>query len=127
MTTRDPEPAVSDGAMGLRNALREVFPAANHQRCRVHRARDVTNGLPKSAHPTASKAMQEIYNAEDRTQSESAIEAFAKTYGARRPAAVGKITDDAEDCWPFYEFPAEHWIHRRNTNPLESMSSTVQL
>jgi putative transposase len=35
--------------------------------------------------------MQEIYNAEDRAHAEKAIEAFAKTYGAKFPKAVAKI------------------------------------
>ncbi|MEU3283351.1 IS256 family transposase [Streptomyces antibioticus] len=124
---RDPELVVGDGAMGLWKALAEVFPAARHQRCWVHKARNVTNALPKSAQPGATKAMQEIYNAEDRTHAEKAIEAFTKTYGAKWPKAVAKITDDAEELLAFYDFPAEHWIHLRTTNPIESTFSSVKL
>lgn len=75
----------------------------------------------------ATKAMQEIYNAEDRTHAEKAIEGFAKTYGAKWPKAVAKITDDAERLLAFCDFPAEHWIHLRTTNPIESTFSTVKL
>ncbi|MFF3957640.1 IS256 family transposase [Streptomyces sp. NPDC001890] len=124
---RDPELVVGDGAMGLWKALAEVFPAARHQRCWVHRARNVTNALPKPAQPGATKAMQEIYNAEGRSHAGKAIEAFAKTYGAKWPKAVAKITDDAEELLAFYDFPAEHWIHLRTTNPIESTFSTVKL
>ncbi|MFF1308196.1 IS256 family transposase [Streptomyces sp. NPDC058307] len=124
---RNPELAVGDGAMGLWNALAEVFPAARHQRCWVHKARNVTNALPKSAQPGATKAMREIYNAEDRKHAEKAIEAFAKTYSAKWPKAVAKITDDAEELLAFYDFPAEHWIHLRTTNPIESTFSSVKL
>jgi putative transposase len=124
---RDPELVVGDGAMGLWKALAEVFPAARHQRCWVHKARNVTNALPKSAQPGATKAMQEIYNAEDRTHAEKAIEACAKTYGTKWPMAVAKITDDREELLAFYDFPAEHWIHLRTTNPIESTFSTVKL
>ncbi|MEU4038368.1 transposase [Streptomyces collinus] len=72
-------------------------------------------------------AMQEICNAEDRAHAEQAIEAFAHTYGAKFPKAVGKITDDWDELPAFYDFPAEHWIHRRTTNPIESTFSTVKL
>lgn len=41
--------------------------------------------------------------------------------------AVAKITDDAEELLAFYDFPAEHWIHLRTTNPIESTFSTVKL
>jgi transposase-like protein len=85
------------------------------------------NCLPKSAQHGATKAMQEIYNAEDRSLADKAIEAFANTYGAKFPKAVAKITDDAEELLAFYDFPAEHWIHLRTTNPIESTFSTVKL
>ena len=124
---RDPELVVGDGAMGLWKALAEVFPAARHQRCWVHKARNVSNVLPKSAQPGATKAMQEIYNAENRAHAEKAIEAFAKTYGAKWPKAVAKIVEDREELLAFYDFPAEHWIHLRTTNPIESTFSTVKL
>ncbi|MFF7334959.1 IS256 family transposase [Streptomyces sp. NPDC008150] len=124
---RDPELVVGDGAMGLRKALAEVFPAARHQRCWVHKARNATNALPKSAQPGATKATQEIYNAEDRTHAEKAIKEFAKTYGAKWPKAAAKITDDRDELLAFYDFPAEHWIHLRTTNPIESTFSTVKL
>lgn len=124
---RDPELVVGDGAMGLWKALAEVFPTARHQRCWVHKARNVTNALPKSAQPGAVKAMQEIYNAEDRAHAEKAVEAVAKTYGAKWPKAVAKITEDREELLAFYDFPAEHWIRLRTTDPIESTCSTVKL
>ncbi|MEU1450572.1 IS256 family transposase [Streptomyces mirabilis] len=124
---RDPALVAGDGAMGLWNALAEVFPAAQHQRCWVHKVRNVMNALPKSAQPGAKKALQEIYNAEDRTHAETAVKDFAKTYGAKWPKAVKKITDDTEELLAFYDFPAEHWIHLRTTNPIESTFSTVKL
>ncbi len=123
----DPELVVGDGAMGLWMALAEVFPAARHQRCWVHKARNVSNTLPKSAQPSATKALQEIYNAEDRTHAERAIAVFARTYGTKWPKAVAKITDYQEEPLAFYDFPAEHWIHLRTTNPIESTFFTVKL
>jgi transposase-like protein len=124
---RDPELVVGDGAMGLWKALGEVFPAARHQRCWVHKARNVMNCLPKSAQPGATKAMQEIYNAQDRAHAEEAIQEFARTYGAKWPRAVAKITEDREELLAFYDFPAEHWVHLWTTNPIESTFSTVKL
>ncbi|WP_030689403.1 IS256 family transposase [Streptomyces sp. NRRL B-1347] len=124
---RDPELVAGDGALGLWNALREVFPAARHQRCWVHKVRNVVNALPQSAQPGAKKAMQEIYNAEDRAHAEKAIKKFTDAYAAKWPKAVKKITDDQDALLAFYDFPAEHWIHLRTTNPIESTFSTVKL
>ncbi|CAL9510549.1 IS256 family transposase ISRjo4 [Streptomyces sp. enrichment culture] len=124
---RDPALVVGDGAMGLWRALAEVFPQARHQRCWVHKTHNVMNTLPKSTQPGAKKALQEIYNAEDRTHAEKAARAFEKTYGAKWPKAVKKITDDLDELLAFYDFPAEHWIHLRTTNPIESTFSTIRL
>ncbi len=81
----------------------------------------------RAPQPGATKAIQEIYNAEDRAHAEKAIEAFVRTYGAKWPKAVAKITEDAEELLALYDFPAEHWIHLRTTNPIESTFSTVRL
>ena len=124
---RAPVLAVGDGALGFWKALAEVFPVTRHQRCWVHKVRNVTNALPKSAQPGAKKALREIYNAEDREHAERAVAAFEKAYGAKWPKAVRKVTDDAEELLAFYDFPAEHWIHLRTTNPIESTFSTVRL
>ncbi|MFF8638908.1 IS256 family transposase [Streptomyces pilosus] len=124
---RDPELVVGDGAMGLWRALAEVFPQARHQRCWVHKTRKVVNALPKSAQPGAKKALQEIYNAEDRDHAEKAAKDFGCAHGAKWPKAVKKITDDVDELLAFYDFPAEHWVHLRTTNPIESPFSTVKL
>jgi transposase-like protein len=124
---RAPVLATGDGALGFWKALREVFPASREQRCWFHKTANVIDSLPKSAQPAAKKALQDIYNAEDREDAEQAIKVFAKLYGARFPKAVAKVTDDQDVLLAFYEYPAEHWIHLRTKNPIESTFATVRL
>ena len=66
-------------------------------------------------------------NAEDRGHAEPAAKAFAAAYGAKWPKAVAKITNDLDVLLAFYDFPGEHWIHLRTTNPTESTFATVRL
>jgi transposase-like protein len=54
------------------------------------------------------------------------VKAFEAAYGAKFPKAVAKITDDAEELLAFYDYPAEHWVHLRTTNPIESTFATVR-
>lgn len=117
---RAPVVAVGDGALGFWAALRDVFPEAREQRCWVHKIANVLNALPKSVQPTARKMLAEIRDAEDRAHAEQAIEMFADEFGAKWPKAVGKISDDVEPLLTFFDFPAEHWIHLKTTNPIES-------
>src|SRR6185437_483465 len=114
---RAPVLAVGDGALGFWGALREVFPATREQRCWFHKIANVLAALPKSAHPGAKKALAEIWNAEDKPHALAAVGAFEAAYGAKFAKAVAKITDDLEELLAFYDFPAEHWIHLRTTNP----------
>jgi transposase-like protein len=123
---RAPVLAVGDGALGFWGALREVFPETAEQRCWFHKIGNVLAALPKSAHPGAKKALAEIWNAEDSDHAHTAAKAFAAAYGAKFPKAVGKITDDLKELLAFYDYPAEHWIHLRTTNPIESTFATVR-
>jgi putative transposase len=117
---------VGDGALGLWRALREVFPATREQRCWVHKVANVLNALPKSVQAGARRALNEIAQAEDRTHAERAIQALVSDYGVKWPKAVAKITDDREALLAFFDYPAEHWIHLKTTNPIESTFSPVR-
>ena len=119
--------AVGDGALGFWGALGEVFPETNHQRCWVHKMANVMNALPKSAQPAARAALKEVRDAEDRQHAEKALEQFVKDYEAKWPKAIEKVTKDREELLAFYAFPAEHWIHLKTTNPIESTFATVRL
>jgi transposase-like protein len=118
--------AAGDGALGFWGALREVFPETREQRCWFHKIGNVLAALPKSAHPGAKKALAEIWNAEDRQHALDAVASFRAAYGAKFPKAVAKITDDVDVLLAFYDYPVQHWIHLRTTNPIESTFATVR-
>ncbi len=124
---RAPMVMVGDGALGLWAALRDVFPATRAQRDWVHKVANVLAALPKSVQAGARKALAEIRDAPDRDHARRAIDAFARDYGTKWPKAVAKITDDAEELLTFFDFPAEHWLHLKTSNPIESTFSSVRL
>jgi transposase-like protein len=115
----------TDPATGW-NAPREVFPGSREGRCWFHRTANVLAALPKSAHPGAKKALAEIWGAEDKDHALAAVKAFEAAYSAKFPKAAAKITDDAAELLAFYDCPAEHWVHLRTTNPIESTFATVR-
>ncbi|MBA3801207.1 MAG: IS256 family transposase [Geodermatophilaceae bacterium] len=124
---RAPVLAIGDGALGFWKAVREVFPETKEQRCWFHVGGNVLSALPKSAHPGAKAALAEIYNAEDKEHALKAAKAFEDLYGAKWPKATAKITEHLDVLLAFYDYPAEHWIHLRTTNPIESTFATVRL
>lgn len=124
---RVPVLAVGDGALGSWAALREVYPTTREQRCWFHLGGNVLNCLPKSAQPGARAALGEIYSAEDRDHALKAVKAFEPDYSAKWPKAAAKITEHLDVLLEFYNYPAEHWVHVRTTNPIESTFATVRL
>ncbi len=118
--------AVGDGALGFWGALREVFPETREQRCWVHRTKNVLDALPKRLHEEAKDAVRNIYSAPSRTEALDAVKTFTETY-AEFKKATDKITGELEALLAFFDFPVEHRVHLRTTNPIESTFSTVRL
>jgi putative transposase len=123
---RSPELAVGDGALGFWSAVRDTFPETRHQRDWVHKTKNVLDSMPKSVHPRAKKAIHEITEAENKKEAESAIEEFASEFGVKWPKASEKITSEKDLLLTFYDYPAEHWVHLRTTNPIESTFAPVR-
>ncbi|MEX2554719.1 MAG: IS256 family transposase [Actinomycetota bacterium] len=121
-----PAVAVGDGALGFWAALREVFPASAEQRCWVHKTANVLDALPKRLHAEAKAALVAIYTAESRSDALEAVKVFAERF-ASHPKATKKVTEELDTLLLFYDYPAEHWIHLRTTNPIESTFATVRL
>ncbi len=120
-----PSLAVGDGALGFWGVLREVFPAAKEQRCWVYVTANVLAALPIRLQADAKAAISKIYSAATRTDALTAVRAFADEF-AEHPKEVKKISGKLDTLLAFYD-PAEHWIHLRTTNPIESTFSTVRL
>jgi transposase-like protein len=121
-----PELAVGDGALGFWRALEEAFPSACHQRCRVHKAANVLDELPKSLQANARQDLREIRPAPDRATAEAAPATFAAKYAPKYDRAVARLVKDREMPLSFYDLPAEHWDHLRSSNPIGSVSATVR-
>ena len=124
--TVGPRLAVGDGALGFWAALDELYPQTRRQRCWVHKTGNVLNALPKALQARAKADLHEIWMAPTRAQAIAAFDHFLKTYRAKYPKAADKLVKDRDALLAFYDFPAEHWIHLRTTNPIESTFATVR-
>jgi transposase-like protein len=118
--------AVGDGALGFWAALAQIYPETRPQRCWVHKSANVLNELPKSVRGKAKAGLHEIWMAPTRAKAIAAFESFLKTYQAKYPKATDKLVKDRDALLGFYDFPAEHWMHLRTTNPIESTFATVR-
>ena len=125
--TMDPKLATADGALGFWAALRKVYPTTREQRCWVHKTANVLDKMAKKVQSGAKAQLHEIWMSATREDAQDAFDHFVSTYEAKYLSAVACLKKDREVLLTFYDFPAEHWIHLRTTNPIESTFATVRL
>jgi transposase-like protein len=125
--TIEPKLATGDGALGFWKALRQVYPATREQRCWVHKTANVLDKMHKRVQAKAKEMLHAIWMAPTRAAAVQAFEAFVEMFGAKYPGAVECLNKDRDVLLTFYDFPAEHWVHLRTTNPIESTFATVRL
>jgi len=122
-----PELATADGALGFWKALPKVWSTTRGQRCWVHKTANVLDKLPKRQQPQAKKMLCDIYMSATRAEADKAFDLFLRSWEAKYPKATECMVKDREALLVFYDFPAEHWLHIRTTNPIESTFATVRL
>ena len=125
--TVDPKLAIADGALGFWKALPQVYPTTREQRCWVHKTANVLDKMPKRVQGKGKEMLHAIWMAPTRAEGHKAFDAFAAMFEAKYPNAVECLKKDRDVLLTFYDFPAEHWIHIRTTNPIESTFATVRL
>ena len=76
--------------------------------------------------PTVKTDLREIWQAETRAASETAMDTFAEKYGSKYEKAVTCLKKDRETLLAFHDFPADHWDHLRTGNPIKSVFATVR-
>jgi putative transposase len=120
--------AVGDGGLGLWAALNEVFPTTRHQRCWNHRALNILDKLPKRLQPEVRKDLREMAEAPTRGECQRRRDLLCARLRAQGQApAAACLERDWEDFVTFYDFPQEHWVHLRTSNPIESIFAGVRL
>ncbi len=124
---RAPVVAVGDGALGFWAAVREVWPQTAAQRDWFHKLGNVLDKLPRRLQPKAKRALHDILAADTREQADELMDGFVTAYEAKYPKATACLAADREALLTFFAFPAEHWIHLRTTNVIESPFATVRL
>jgi putative transposase len=125
--TIEPKLAIGDGALGFWKAARKMWETTQEQRCWVHKTANVLDKMAKGVQPKAKAMLHDIWQADTKAQAEKAFELFVASFEAKYPKATECLTKDRDVLLTFYDFPAEHWMHIRTTNPIESTFATVRL
>ena len=121
-----PKLAIGDGALGFWNAISEIYPETQQQRCWIHKTANILDKMPKSVQERAKEAIHNIYLADTKDNALKAYEEFIERFEDKYPKAVECLTKSKDELFTFYDFPAKHWRHIRSTNVIESSFATLR-
>src|SRR6266568_2045397 len=110
---------ITDGCPGLARALETVYPRARHQRCWVHKMRNILEKVRKSDHAEVKTGAQAIYLAEGRGKAETAFRSFGARWRRQYGAVVRRLEQDLPELLSFFAFPRHLWRKLRTTNVIE--------
>ena len=114
---------MGDKALGMVEAIGQVFGNVKYQRCIVHFYRNVFTIVPNSKVKEVSKMLKAIHAQEDKTAAlEKAKAVEAKLRKMKLSKAAQKIADSVAETLTYMDFPAEHWTRIRTNNVLERIN-----
>ncbi len=110
---------VTDGCPGLAAAIQTVYPRVKHQRCWVHKMRNILEKVRRSDHDAVKAEAQAIYLAESRQAAQAAFRVFRSHWRDAYPAMVKRLEKDLPELLTFFDFPRQLWRKLRTTNVIE--------
>jgi putative transposase len=110
---------VTDGCAGLAAAIETVYPRVLHQRCWVHKMRNILEKVRRRDYDEVKRAAQAIYRADGRRQAEAAFRAFRRRWQHAYGPMVRQLERDLPELLSFFSFPRHLWRKLRTTNVIE--------
>ncbi|MDI6765198.1 MAG: IS256 family transposase, partial [Thermodesulfobacteriota bacterium] len=114
-----PKLVITDGNPGLLRALKEIWSEVLHQRCTVHKTRNVLARVPKKHREEVKRALHRIFHAASLEDALSSANEFQRKYGKLFPTATEVLAKGLSDCLTFFRYPERHWKRIRTSNVLE--------
>ncbi len=109
----------TDGGTGLGAAIGIVYPRVAHQRCWVHKLRNVASLLPRTIQAACLRGAKRIYQADNARQAGQRFRTWKKEWQDQAPKAVACLERDLEELLAFYAGPKDDWRKTRTTNAIE--------
>jgi putative transposase len=109
----------TDGCPGLHGALDVVYPYVLHQRCWVHKLRNVASKLRRTQQEDCLAGARAIYLASTRREAVRCYWAWAQRWRKEAPKAVACLEQDLDSLLAFLARPEAHHKAVRTTNAIE--------
>ncbi len=116
-----PRLVISAGNAGLAAALDRLWPGLPHQRCTVHKLRNLLAKAPKHTHEAVREEYHRMVYAETLEVARKVREAFLLKWKKQCPGVAASLEEAGENLLTFYRFPESQWRSLRTTNAIERM------
>ncbi len=116
---KDPQLVISDGNKGLKRALKDLWPEVPHQRCIVHKTRNVLDRVPKKHRAEVKQSLHKIFHAACLEDALREVKEFERKYAKQFPTATEVLALGLEECLTYYLYPESHWKRIRTSNVIE--------
>ena len=126
LTTRGlgrPELVISDGSNGAAAALEATWSGLAHQRCLVHKLRNLIATVPRSLRGAVVRDFQTITAATSVAAVHAAIVRFRQQWATKWSAVVVSLDEAGAGLTAFTTFPMAQWRCLRTTNAIERIFS----
>ena len=110
---------LSDGCAGLAAAIETIYPQARHQRCWVHKMRNLRDAVRRRDQAAVKRDAQRIYLAGNTAQARAAFQRFRFRWQAAYPGLLKRLERDLPELLTFFDFPQLLWRKLRTTNAIE--------
>ena len=121
-----PSLVVSDANKGLIAAIRESFPGASWQRCKVHFMRNILAHVPQKEKDSFAAQLKEIWLAPSAELARQRATQLSARYEKRFPKAIEILEEGLEDSLAFYAFPELDARKISSTNMLERLNKEIR-
>jgi transposase-like protein len=116
---------VTDGQKGAAKAIAYVWPRVAHQRCWVHKLRNLSNRLKAFQQHCVAEA-RDIYEAANRQEALQRFRRWKARWNKEAPEAVRCLEADLEALLEFFDCPRPLWKKLRTTNAIERLFVEVR-
>ena len=113
---------IADACLGLTEALAEVFPEADWQRCAVHFYRNVFSHVPNTKLREVAAMLKAIHAQENREAAEvKATDVVGKLRAMKLSTAAELVENAIQETLSYFAYPPQHWIKLKTNNPMERL------
>ncbi len=116
----------TDGSPGLAAAIKTVYPFVPHQRCWVHKLRNLAHKLKYRNRKACLDGAKLIYLSKNRTVAVQRFRSWRKRWLTDEPKAVACLEKDIEEMLQFLALPEEDQAMMRSTNHIERVFKEVR-